>query len=58
MNGVEKMFRLLVGKPEGKGKWEDLDIRRFITLRKILERDCGVLTELGWLKIGMSGELL
>jgi hypothetical protein len=57
---VEKMnvYRLLVGKPEGKTK-EDQDVGGWIILGWILERWDGVMwTGLDWLWIGTGGELL
>jgi hypothetical protein len=50
------MYRLLVGKPEGKGS---LGRPRWIILKWKLERQVGVVwTGLVWLRIGTSGELL
>jgi hypothetical protein len=53
------VYRLLVGKPEGKRPLGRPRHRWVIILRCILERWDGVMwTELVWLRIGTGGEFL
>jgi hypothetical protein len=53
MGEKRNAYRLLVGKPEGKGGWI------ILVLGWILERWDGVMwTGLVWLRIGTGGELL
>jgi hypothetical protein len=60
MNGAKRnVYRLLVGKPEGKRSLGKPRQRWVDNLRWILEREDGVVwTGLVWLWIGTSGELL
>jgi hypothetical protein len=55
--GKEKgMFRVLVGKPEGKNHWEDPGMDGRIILGWIFRKwDVGLWTGLGWLRIGTVG---
>jgi len=46
---------VLVGKPEGKSHWGDLDVDWRIILRWILGKWDGVETGLSWLRIGTDG---
>jgi hypothetical protein len=53
------VYRVLVGRPEGRDHWEDLGVGRRITLRWSLGRQISMgRTEFGWLRIGSSGGLL
>jgi hypothetical protein len=53
------VYRLLVGKPEGKRPLGSQDGGAWITLRWIFQKKDGVVwTGLAWLRIGTSGELL
>jgi hypothetical protein len=46
----------LVGKPEGKNRWGDLDLEGRIILEWIFKKwDVGVRTGLGWHRIGTRG---
>ena len=46
------VYRVLVGKPEGKNNWGDLGLDGWITLEWISRRrDVGMWTGLGWLRI-------
>jgi hypothetical protein len=50
------MHSVLVGKPEGKNHYKDLDVGGRIILRWILEKQDGVVwTGFIWLRIGTSG---
>jgi hypothetical protein len=52
-------YGVLVGKPEGRNRWEDQDIGGWIILGWILGRwDWAMWTGLVWLRIGTDGELL
>jgi hypothetical protein len=53
------VYRVLVGRPEGKRHWEDLGVGGRITLRWSLGR-WGSMGRAGsgWLRIGSSGGLL
>jgi hypothetical protein len=47
------VYRVLVGKPEGKNRWGDRGVDGRIMLGWIFKkRDVGVRTGLGWLRIG------
>jgi hypothetical protein len=53
------VYRLLVGKPERKGRYEDQDEGGWIILEWILEGLDGMMwTGLVWLRIGTGVELL
>jgi hypothetical protein len=53
------MYRVLVGKPEGKNHWGDPGVDVRIILRWIFTKwTVGVWTELSWLRIGTGGGLL
>jgi hypothetical protein len=55
---VKNVYRLLVGKPQGKNQWEDQDVSGWIILGWIVERWEGVMwTGLVWLRIGTGKEL-
>jgi hypothetical protein len=59
MGEKRNMYRLLVGKPEGRRDSKDRDVDGRITLRWILLRYVGVVwTGLVWLRLRTSGELL
>jgi hypothetical protein len=60
MGEKRNVYRLLVGKPEGKRPLgRPRDVGGWIILGWILERWNGVIwTGLVWLRIGTSGELL
>jgi len=46
------VYRVLVGKPEGRNHWGDLGVDRWIILGRISRRcDVGIWTGLGWPKI-------
>ena len=49
------VHRVLVGKPEGKSHWEDLDVDGRIILRWIFGKWVGVETGWSWLRIGTDG---
>jgi hypothetical protein len=50
------VYRVLVGKPEGKIHWEDPDIDGRIILRWIFRKWEGVVrTGWSWLRIGRGG---
>jgi len=49
------VHRVLVGKPEGKSHWGDLDIEGRIILRWIFGKWEGVETGWRWLRIGTDG---
>jgi hypothetical protein len=49
----------LVGKPEEKDHWREINVDGWIILKWILEKYDGVVwTRLAWLRIGTGGELL
>jgi len=53
------VYRVLVGKPEGKNHWVDLGVDEWIVLGWILKRwDVGIWTGLGWPMIETGGERL
>ena len=53
------VYRFLVGKPEGKDHWGDLDIDGKIILRWIFRKwDVLVWTGSSWLRIGAGGGYL
>ena len=48
--------RVLVGKPDGKNHWEDLDVDRWIIIGWISRRwDVSIWTGLGWPRIETGG---
>jgi hypothetical protein len=50
------VYRVLVGKPEGKNRWGDTGVDGRIILEWIFKKlDVGVRTGLGWLRIGTGG---
>ena len=50
------MYRVLVGKPEGRNLWGDLGVDGWIILGWISRRwDVGIRSGLGWPKIGTGG---
>jgi len=50
------VYRVLVGKPEGKNQWGDLGVDGWIILGWISRRwDVGMWTGLGWPSIGTGG---
>ena len=50
------MYRVLVGKPEGKNHWGDLGVDRWTILGWISRRwDVGIWTGLGWPRIRTVG---
>jgi len=50
------VYRVLLGKPEGKRHWGDLGVDGWIILRWISRRwDVGIWTGLGWPRIETSG---
>ena len=55
--GVERgVYRVLVGKPEGKSHWGDLGVDGWIKLGWICRRwDVGIWTGLGWLSLETVG---
>ena len=50
------VYRVLVGKPEGKNRWEDLGVDGWIILGRISRRwDMGIWTGLGSPRIETCG---
>ena len=49
------VHRVLVGKPEGKRPWEDLDVDGRIILRWIFGKWESMETGWSWLRIGTGG---
>jgi hypothetical protein len=50
------VYRVLVGKPEGRNHSGDLGVDGWIILGWISRRwDVGIWTRLGWLRIGTGG---
>jgi hypothetical protein len=50
------VYRVLVGKPEGKNHWGDPGVDGWMILRWIFRKwDAGVWTGLSWLRIGTGG---
>jgi len=50
------VYRVLVGKPEGRSHWEDLGVDGWIILGWISRRwDVGIWTGLGWPRIETGG---
>jgi len=50
------VYRVLLGKLEGKSHWGDLDVDEWIILGWISRRwDVGMWTGLGWSRIETSG---
>jgi len=50
------VFRVLVGKPEGRSQWGDLGVDGWIILGWISKRwDVGIWTGLGWSRMEKGG---
>jgi hypothetical protein len=50
------VYRVLVGKPDGKNSWGDPGVYGRIILGWIFKKwDVGVSTGLGWLRVGTGG---
>ena len=50
------MYRVLVGKLEGKNNWGDLDVDGWIILGRVSRRwDVGIWTGLDWSRIETGG---
>ena len=50
------VYRVLVGKPEGRDHWGDLDVDGWIILEWISRKwDVGIWTGLGWPRIKTGG---
>jgi len=50
------VYRVLVGKPEGKSNWGDPGVDGTIILRWIIRKlDVGLWTGSSWLRIGTCG---
>ena len=50
------VYRVLVGKPEGRNHWVDLDVDGWIILGRISRSwDVGIWTGLGWPRIETGG---
>jgi len=50
------VYRVLVGKPEGKSHWGNLGVDGWIILGWVSRRwDVGIWTGLGWTRIGTCG---
>jgi len=59
MGEEREVYRVLVGKPEGKTHWGDLGVDGWIILGWISRRwDVGIWTGLGWPKIETGCERL
>jgi len=59
MGEERRVYRVLVGKPEGKRHWEDLGIDGWIILGWISRRwDVGIWTGLGWPRTRTVGRRL
>jgi len=53
---VEGVYRVLVGKQEGRNHWGDLGVDGWIILGQIARRwDVCIWTELGWPRIETGG---
>jgi len=56
MGEERELYRFLVGKPEGKSHWGDLDVDGWIILGWIFRRlDVVIWTGLGWPRIETGG---
>jgi len=56
MGEMRGLYRVLVGKPEGRNHWGDLDVVECIILGWISRRwDVGIWTGLGWPRIETGG---
>jgi len=54
--GEREVYRVLVGKPEGRNHWGDLSVDGWIILGRISRRwDVGIWTGLGWPRIETGG---
>ena len=49
------VYRVLVGKPEGRNHWGDLGVDGWILGWISRRRDVGIWTGLGWPRIGTGG---
>ena len=50
------VYRVLVGKPEGKNHWGDLEVEGWVILGRTSRRwDVGIWTGLGWPRIETGG---
>jgi len=51
-----RVYRVLLGKPEGRNHWGDLDVDVWIILEWTFRRwDVGIWTGLGWPRIETGG---
>ena len=56
MGEDRRVYRVLVGKPEGRNHWGDLGVDGWVILGLICRRwDVGIWTGLGWPRIGTGG---
>ena len=56
MGEKRAVYRVLVGKPEGRDQWGDLGVDGWIILGWFSSRwDVGIWTGLGWPRIETSG---
>jgi hypothetical protein len=56
MGEVKGVYRVLVGKSQGRNQWGDLGLDGWIILRWISRRwDVGIRTGLGWSRIETGG---
>ena len=59
MDEERGMYRVLVGKPEGKNHWGDLGVNEWLILGRISRRwGVGIWTGLGWPRIETGGGCL
>jgi len=59
MGEVRGVYRVLVGKPEGKRHWGDVGVDGWIILQRISRRwDVGIWTGLAWPRIETGGGVL
>jgi len=53
------VYRVLLGKPEGRNHWEDLGVNGWVILGWISRRwDVGIWTGLGWPRVEKGGRCL
>ena len=55
MGEESRVYRVLVGKPEGRNRWGDLGVDGWIILERISSWDVGIWTGLGWPRIETGG---